>query len=418
MFETFKKAWSVPEVRKKILYTIMILLIYRLCAFIPVPGINSSVITEQINNNSLLGFFNMINGGALQSYTMLAMGITPYINASIIMNLLTVAIPSLERMAKEEGGGERINKYTVYLTLVLAFIQAIGIIIPMGSSAVISTSLFNYATIGICLTAGTALAIWLGERITQNGIGNGVSLLIFINIVSVLPQTVIGLFKDVMTGANSWWVLVVSAVGALAIIVAVVFVDSGERRIPVQYAKRVVGRKMMGGQSSHIPIKVNSAGVLPIIFASVFLAFPALVLSFWPQSGIAVFYGKYLGQGSIIYSLVYFLLILFFTYFYTMISFNPVDIAKNMQQYGGFIPGIRPGKPTSDYLGRISNRLTVFGGMFLAIIAALPMVFMGLFNFQSAFGATSILILVSVALETAKQLESQLMMRHYKGFLK
>lgn len=418
MFDTIKKAWSVPETRREIMYTIMILLVYRLCAFIPVPGVNSSVITEQIANNSLLGFFDMINGGALQGYTLLAMGITPYINASIIMNLLTVAIPALERMAKEEDGSQRINKITSYVTLGLAFIQSIGIILPMGSNAVLSTSIFNYITIGVCLTAGTSLSIWLGDRITNHGIGNGISLLIFVNVVSVLPKTIATFVKDVFSGAMSWWVLIIIVVGAIAIIAAVVFVDSGERRITVQYAKRQVGRKMMGGQSQHIPIKVNSTGVLPIIFASVFLAFPSLVLSFWPTSGAAVFYGKYLGQGTFLYSTAYFLLILFFTYFYTLISFNPVEISKNIQQYGGFIPGIRPGRPTSDYLSKISHRLTLFGGIFLALIAAVPMLFSGLLGMQSAFGATSILILVSVALETSKQLESKLMMRHYKGFLK
>ena len=418
MFETIKKAWSVPETRKEIMYTIIMLLVYRLCAFIPVPGVNSSVITEQITNNSLLGFFDMINGGALQAYTLMAMGISPYINASIIMNLLTIAIPSLERMSKEEDGPQKLNKLTSYATLALAFIQAIGIILPMGSEAVISTSIFNYATIGLCLTAGTALSIWLGDRITNKGIGNGVSLLIFVNVLSVLPNTIMTMIKDVLSGAMSWWLLILLAVGAVAIVAGVVFVDSGERRVAVQYAKRQVGRKMYGGQSQHIPIKVNSTGVLPIIFASVFLAFPSLILSFWPTSGIAQFYAKWLGQGTLLYSVCYFLLILFFTYFYTMITFNPIEISKNIQQYGGFIPGIRPGKPTSDYLAKISTRLTAFGGMYLALIAAVPMLFTRLFNMTNAFGATSILILVSVALETSKQLESKLMMRHYKGFLK
>lgn len=418
MLDTIKKAWSIPETRKEIMFTIMILLVYRLCAFIPVPGVNSSVITQQITNNSLLGFFDMINGGALQGYTLLAMGITPYINASIIMNLLTVAIPPLERLAKEEGGAQKINKITSYVTLGLAFVQAIFIIVPMGQDAVLSTSIFNYITIGVCLTAGTALSIWLGDRITNHGIGNGISLLIFVNVVSVMPKTVITLFKDVFSGAMSWWLLIILAVGSVVIVAAVVFVDMGERRITVQYAKRQVGRKMMGGQSQHIPIKVNSTGVLPIIFASVFLAFPSLIISFWPTSGFAAFYGRWLGQGTVIYSVCYFLLILFFTYFYTLISFNPVDISKNIQQYGGFIPGIRPGRPTSDYLSKISHRLTIFGGVFLALIAAFPMLFTRLFNMQNAFGATSILIMVSVALETSKQLESKLTMRHYKGFLK
>ena len=418
MFETIQKAWSIPETRKKIMYTIMMLLVYRLCAFIPVPGVNSSVITQQITSSSLLGFCDQINGGALQSYTLLAMGISPYINASIIMNLLTVAIPTLERIAKEEGGTQKITRYTSYLTLALAFVQAIGIILPMGETAVLSTSAFNYITIGVCLTAGTALSIWIGEQISNKGIGNGISLLIFVNVVSVLPQTVISSVKDVFAGQMSWWTLIILAAGAIAIVFAVVFVDMGERKVTVQYAKRQVGRKIMGGQSQHIPIKVNSTGVLPIIFASVFLAFPSLILSFWPTSGLALFYAKWLGQGTLIYSVCYFLLILFFTYFYTMIAFNPIEISKNIQQYGGFIPGIRPGKPTSDYLGRISNRLTIFGGVFLALIAAVPMLFTRLLNLQSAFGATSILIIVSVALETSKQLESELMMRHYKGFLK
>ncbi len=343
---------------------------------------------------------------------------SPYLNASIIMNLLTVAIPALERMAKEEEGGQKkISAITRIVAVALAIVQAVGILLGMGANAVQSTDIFNYITIVLCLTAGTAFIMWLGERINEKGIGNGVSLIIFVGIVADLPSEIIGMFSSVFSGQASVWGLVGYVLFAAFTITAITFVDMGERKIPVQYAKRVVGRKMFGGQSTYIPMKVNQSGVMPLIFAMTFVQFPGMIAQFWPNSGFYLWYSKFLGTGSWLYAIVYALLIMFFTYFYSQIAFNPIDVSKNMQQYGGFIPGIRPGKPTSDYLASILSRLTLFGALFLALVAAVPTLFT-LMGTQSAFGATSLLIMVSVALETSKTLESQMMMRHYKGFLK
>ena len=418
MFKTLGNAWKVADIRKKMLYTLLMLLIYRLGIVIPVPGVNVAYISEQVNNYTALGFLNLLSGGGLESMSIFALGISPYLNASIIMNLLTVAIPALERMAKEEGGQKKISAITRIVSVVLAIVQAVGILLGRGANAVQSTDIFNYITIVLCLTAGTAFIMWLGERINDKGIGNGISLIIFVGIVADLPGQVISLFTGVFSGQTSVWALVGTLIFALLTITAITFVDMGERRIPVQYAKRVVGRKMFGGQSTYIPMKVNQSGVMPLIFAMTFVQFPGMIAQFWPNSGFYQWYSKFLGTGSWLYAIIYALLIMFFTYFYSQIAFNPIDVSKNIQQYGGFIPGIRPGKPTSDYLANILSRLTLFGALFLALVAAVPTLFSKLLGSTSAFGATSLLIMVSVALETAKTLEAQMMMRHYKGFLK
>ena len=419
MFRTLGNAWKVADIRKKILYTLLMLLIYRVGIVIPAPGVNVAYIAVQVNNFTALGFLNMLSGGGLESMSIFALGISPYLNASIIMNLLTVAIPALERMAKEEENGrKKISIITRFVSIGLAIIQAVGILLGMGANAVQSTDAFNYITIVLCLTAGTAFIMWLGECINKNGIGNGISLIIFVGIVADLPSQVIGLFSNVFSGATSVWVLVGYVLFAAITITAITFVDMGERRISVQYAKRVVGRKMYGGQSTFIPMKVNQSGVMPLIFAMTFVQFPGMIAQFWPNSGFYQWYTEFLGTGSWLYAIIYALLIMFFTYFYSQIAFNPVDVSKNMQQYGGFIPGIRPGKPTSDYLASILSRLTLFGAVFLALVAAVPTLFSTMLGSTSVFGATSLLIMVSVALETAKTLEAQMMMRHYKGFLK
>ena len=421
MLQVLRNAFAVKDIRTKILYTLLLLLIYRLGCFIPVPGVDAIYISSQVSQYSILGYVDLLGGGALSNFTIMAMGITPYINASIIMNLLTIAIPALERMAKEgEDGRKKIEKITRYAAVGLAFVQAIGITLSFGEAAVMDTGFFSYLMIGLVITSGSAFLMWVGERINELGIGNGISLLIFTSIISKVPSTVIGIGEQVFSGLLDIWIVLVIVVLLLVLIAGVTFIDLGMRRVPVQYAKRVVGRKMYGGQSTHIPMRVNSTGVMPLIFAMTIIQFPGMIAQFWPSSGFTSFYYAYLADGTVVYFAVYFLLIIAFAFFYSSISFNPVEISRNMQQHGGFIPGIRPGRPTSDYLKRISSRLTLFGALFLAVIASVPTLFSSLLGSQtaSAFGATSILIMVSVALETSKQLEAQLMMRHYKGFLK
>ena len=419
MFKTIANAWKIPDIRQKILFTLLMLLIYRIGAFIPVPGTNIDFIQQQVANYDVLEFMNLFSGGALGNMTIFALGIVPYINASIIMNLLTVAIPKLERMAKEgDDGRKKIASITRYLGVILGLVQAIGILFGLGSQAVQNPdNPFDYVTIIVCLTAGTALIMWIGERITEKGIGNGISLLIFISIISGVPGMLRSIGQAVEAGTTSFWSVVIVAGLAFIIILGITFVDLGERRIPVQYAKRVVGRKMYGGQSTHIPMKVNQSGVMPLIFAITILMLPGMIGQFWPESGFYIWYQQYGGPGTALYVIIYALLILFFSYFYSQIAFNPIDVSKNLQQNGGFIPGIRPGKPTSDYLAKILSRITLFGALFLAIVAAVPTFFTYVTGVTSVFGATSLLIMVSVALETTKQLEAQMMMRHYKGFL-
>ncbi len=414
MLDTLRNAWRIPDLRKKILYTLLMLLLYRLVGVIPVPGIDLAQVSEAVGQFGLLDFMNMMTGGSFMQMTVMAMGITPYINASIILQLLTVAIPALERLSKEgPEGRKKISEYTRYTTVVLAFIQAVGLVYAMKANTV--GGFVSYVVIGLSMAAGTALAMWIGERITENGIGNGISLLIFAGIVSNLFKWSVSGVGGLFQGTMHPVAFVAIVVVALVMIVAVTFVDMGERRVPVQYSKRMVGRKMYGGQSTHIPMKVNSTGVLPLIFAFSMLQFPGTIIAFFPTSGVYLWWNNFMNGW--VYQIVLALLILGFTFFYTSITFNPVEISKNMQQYGGTIPGIRQGKPTSDYLSRVSGRLTLFGALFLAVLATLPTLITNMAQMSVPFAASSILIAVSVAIETMRQLESQMLMRHYKGFL-
>ena len=413
MLEKMKSAWRIPELRKKIIYTFGMLLLYRLLCCIPVPGVNIAAVSDAVKNFSVLDFMNMMTGGSFQNMTIMAMGITPYINASIILQLLTVAIPTLEKLAKEgPEGRKKITEWTRYLTVALAFIQAVGLVFAMRAN---SYGGIWYLVIGVSMAAGTSLAMWIGERITENGIGNGISLLIMAGIVSNMfnwsRQAVVGLID----GTVGIIAVLVVVLAFLVMIVAITYVDMGERRIPVQYAKRMVGRKMYGGQSTHIPMKLNSTGVMPLIFGFAILQFPATVFAFFPTSGINLWWQGF--QSSVWYKVVLAVLIIAFTYFYTGITFNPADISKNMQQNGGIIPGIRQGRATTDYLARVSSRLTLFSALFLAVLATIPTIITRLFGVSTPFAASSVLIAVSVGIETIRQIEAQMVMRHHKGFL-
>ncbi len=417
MLEKLRTAWRIPELRKKITYTFFMLLLYRLLSVIPVPGVNLELVNQATSRFSILDFMSMMTGGSFERMTIMAMGITPYINSSIILQLLTVAIPALEKLAKEGPEGRRkINEYTRYLTIVLAFIQAVGLVFAMRAS---SRGGIWYLVIGICMAAGTALAMWIGERITENGIGNGISLLIMAGIVSNLFNWFAGMIGGVAGGAvNIFGVLIVLAI-LLAMIVCVTYVDMGERRIPVNYAKRVVGRKMYGGQSTHIPMKLNANGVMPLIFGYAILQFPATLFAFFPSSGVNVWWTSF--QQGFGYQILLAVLVIAFTFFYSSITFDPVEISKNLQQNGGTIPGIRQGKATGDYLRRTSGRLTLFSALFLAALAIIPTLLMRLVRplgvTYTPFSASSVLIAVSVGIETIRQIEAQMVMRHHKGFL-
>ena len=420
MFQTLRNAWKIPDLRKRMLYTLVMIVIFRLGTFIPVPGLNASVLQGLVEggNNSLFGLLDAFSGGSFSNATIFAMSITPYINSSIILQLLTVAIPALERLAKEgEEGKKVIAKWTRYTTVILAFVQATGLYFGL-KSAVETPGILSYITIVATFTAGTAFLMWLGEQITEKGVGNGISIIIFAGIVSGVPGMVNDMYQNFMNGSLNIWGIAGIVVFVIVMIAFVVFINDAERRIPVQYAKRMVGRKMYGGQSTHIPIKVSLAGVIPIIFAMSILAFPTTIMQFtgMPQSG---FWGAFWRQmtGGWVYIVLYFLLIIFFTYFYTAIQFNPIEIANNMKRNGGSIPGIRSGKPTSDFISRILTRVTLAGAMFLAIVAVIPMILGQVIGFSISIGGSSLLIMVGVALETVKQIESQMLMRHYKGFL-
>lgn len=428
MFATLVNAWKAKDIRKKILFTLLLLLVYRFGSFIALPGVNADVIAETAKTYDMLNFLNLLSGGAFGQFSIFAMGISPYITGSIIIQLLTIAIPSLEKLSKEEDGRKKIEKITRYVGIGLALVQSIGIIAGLQSSAyggnvLTNNSVLTYITIGLVCTAGTAFLVWMGEMITQKGIGNGVSIIIFASIAAGIPSMVNEYVVNAATGQLRWWAIPLVLLVILVLVTGVTFVEKSERRIPVQYAKRVVGRKLYGGQSTHIPLKANANGVMPLIFAMTIMQFPAMIGQFWPDGGFYKFYLEYMSAssenivGSIVYYTIYTLLILGFAYFYTTISFNPVEISKNLQQNGGFIPGIRPGKPTGEHLQKISNRLTLFGAVYLTALAIIPTVLLGAFGLRSSFGPTSILIMVSVALETSQQLESMMLMRHYKGFL-
>ncbi len=419
MLETLKNAWKIADLRKKILYTVLMLLIYRLLCFIPVPGVDPTYIKQALENYSLLGFINSMTGSNLQNYTIMAMGITPYINASIIMQLLCVAIPKLEELQKQgEEGRKKIAQITRYVTVGLGFLQAIALTIGLKADS--TSTVLSTITIALCLAAGTAIAMWLGERITEKGIGNGISLLIMAGIISNIARTFYTGVYTLITGTaadGTLKALIAGTIVFLCLIVGIVFVDMGERRIPIQYAKRMVGRRMYGGQSTHIPMKLNSSGVLPLIFANAIMQFPSTILAFFSKSRAYEWWNTHITTMTWHYQLVFALMIFGFTFFYSSISFNPVEIAKNIQNNGGSIPGIRQGKPTSDFIKKISTRITTFGAIYLGILAVLPAVVYAVVGVGLSFAASSMMIGVSVAMETMRQLESEMMMRHYKGFL-
>ncbi len=440
MFETLKKAFKVKEIRVKIWYTLLFLLLYRLGSYIPVPGIGDGLIEgAKLNELTYLNIMNMMTGGSLAQGTFFAMGIGPYINASIIMQLLAVAIPSLERLSKQgEEGKKRIAQYTRYTTIILAIIQAVGILLNYSDNLTMSADgtplsaiLFGqewlaYVVVVVFFTAGTVVTMWIGERITDYGISNGISMLIFAGIISTAGQTFIQMIQNIFNGGDEarsyFWKFAIMLVALVAVFVCIVTVELAERKIPVQYAKQIRGQKMYGGQSTVIPIKVNSNGVLPLIFAFSILSFPELIMTLFNvgASKFGIWWATYMGAESWIYPIVLSLLIIFFAYFYTSIQFNPDDISKSIQQNGGFIMGIRPGRPTADYLKKISGRITLFGAIFLALIALIPsLVFKAIdASSSAAFTATGMLIVVSVALEFNTALESQIMMKNYRGFLK
>ena len=415
MLGTLKNALQTPDTRKKILFTLMMFLVFRIGSHIPVPGIDSSVIAELINKAKLLGFFDIISGGAFRNFSIFAMSITPYINASIIMQLMTVISPRISALAKDDR--KKIVEYTRYLTVVLGFIQAIGISLSL-RRAITDTSTLSLFVIVISLTAGTACLMWIGELITEKGIGNGISLIIFAGIVSRIPHGIIYLYEYSKGGALQILTVIGFLVLAYLIIMAVVAVQQGERRVPIQYAKRVVGRKVYGGQSTHLPIKVNSAGVIPVIFAMSLLIFPGTLAAFFPDSPAGQWVTSHFSFNNLLYNVVYAILIIFFTYFYSSITFNPIDVADNLRKNGGFVPGIRPGRPTAEYIMKVMNRITLFGAIFLALIAIMPTLLTSATGLEVYFGGTSLLIVVGVALDTMKQLESNMLMRNYKGFMK
>ena len=454
MFKTVRNAWAIPELRKKILFTIFALLIFRLGSSIPVPWIDTKGLQDYLNamSGSIFGLINAMSGNAFAMATVFALGVQPYINSSIIIQLLTVAIPALERMQKEGGeeGRKKIAAITRYTTVGIALLQGFGYFTLINANGLISGDLPTWLAgiiIVLSFTAGSAFVMWLGEQITEFGIGNGISVILFAGIVSRFPSMV----QDMVTGVQRWAMHLTDSeisamgttqgeafrnslvhpamiplivIGVLALVVFIVFINDSERRIPVQYAKRVVGRKMYGGQSSHIPMKVNMSGVMPIIFAQAIASLPATIAAFIP-GGMDSTFMKVFDSNGLVYAIIYFLLILGFSYFYATMQFNPIEVANNLKKNGGFVPGFRPGKPTADFIHKVLGKITLFGAIYLAIIALLPIITANIINLASgsqmgrslSIGGTSIIIVVGVALETVKALEAQMLMRHYKGFL-
>jgi preprotein translocase subunit SecY len=417
MLDALRNAWKIPDLRKRIKYTALMLILFRIGTFVPVPRMDPNAVRAMIEKGALLGFFDIISGGAFKQFSVFAMSITPYINASIIVQLLTIVIPQWEELAKEgEAGRKILAQYTRYGTVILGLIQATGL--SIGFRSAMKPGILSNIVVVVSLTAGTAFLMWLGEQITDKGIGNGISLLIFAGIVSRLPASVYQLYALMKVGTINIFMLVIFAILGVAVIVGVIAVQEGERRVPVQYAKRIVGRKVYGGQSTHIPIKVNAAGVIPVIFAMSILLFPSTLAGFFPNSKVMTSIAEFLKPSGWLYAALYALFIVFFTYFYTAVTFNPVEVADNMKKYGGFIPGLRPGRPTAEYINRIMNRITLVGALFLAAIALLPYFMTAISGINISFGGTALLIVVGVALETMKAIEAQMLMRHYQGFLK
>lgn len=422
MLDALKNAMRIPDLRRKIIYTAAMLAVYRVGSFIPVPGVNAAALAQElgIDGGNIFGLLNLFTGGALARFTVFALGVSPYITASIVLNLLTIVIPKLEELSKEGPEGRKIiSQYTRYATVVLAFIQAFATT-SMARAWGVTTNpgFFGLALITLTLVAGTSLLMWIGDKITEKGIGNGISLLIFLGIIAELPTSVINAFRVAGQGGVSIISLILYFLINLAIIAAVIVVTQGQRRIPVQYAKRIVGRRVYGGQSTHIPLKVNQAGVIPVIFASSVLTFPLTLTQFVPALG---FINRWLGYGTFGYNVIFVALVIFFTYFYTAVTFNPMEVADNMKKNGGYVPGLRPGRPTAEYLDRVLTRITLPGAIFLAFIAVLPTLVAFITRVPTSllyFGGTGLLIMVGVAIETMEQIEAHLLMRHYEGFLK
>ena len=425
MLKTIREAWGIKELRSKMIFTLLMLVVYRIGSNIPVPGMNREVLAQVFagDNMGLFELFNLFSGGSFANFTIFALSITPYITASIIIQLLTVAFPYFERLAKEGmEGRKKMAQITRYFTAVLAIIQALGLTFGLFQQAVVDKSPFNYIVITLILTAGTCFLMFIGEQIDQNGIGNGISLIIFGGIIARMPSELASIWTRYTSGTLSFVTLLLLVVFGIAVIMGVIMIQQGTRKIPVQYAKRVVGRKMYGGQSTHIPLKVNQAGVIPIIFSLSLLQFPLTIMYFFPDTPFYKFCEKWLSPagspGVWVYAVLNVLLIIFFNYFYTAITFNPVEVANNMKANGGFIPGIRPGKATIDYLSRVMSRLSIVGALFLAIIATLPTIISQYTGLQLSFGGTSLLIAVGVALDVYRAIENQMLMRNYQGFLK
>jgi preprotein translocase subunit SecY len=430
VIDGIQNIFRIPELKKRILYTFGLLAVYRVGAFIPTPGIDSQALARYFESvqGTILGFFNMFSGGALEQMAVFALGIMPYISASIILELLTVVVPYLEKLKKEgEQGRKKINQYTRYGTVVLSMVQGLGIAIGLehmevGGAAIVPVPGWSFRLMTmLTLTAGTTFIMWLGEQITERGVGNGISLIIFAGIVAGMPVAIGRTWTQLRLGEMSPFLFLGILVLMVAVVAAIVFMEAGHRRIPIQYAKRVVGRRMYGGQSTHLPLKINTSGVIPPIFASSIMVFPATIAQFVGgkhPGGILETVVQQLSPGTILYSVLSVLMIIFFAYFYTAIIFNPADVADNMRKYGGFVPGIRPGKKTAEYIDRTLSRLTLVGALYLSFIVILPTYLVQFFHIPFFFGGTGLLIVVGVAMDTMQQVESHLVMRHYESFIK
>ena len=430
MGSTIRKAWAIPELRKKIVFTALILLIFRIGNAIPVPYVDSALLSDYINSLSttVLGLYNVMSGGAFENATVFALGVQPYINSSIIIQLLTIAIPALERLARDGGeeGKRKIQSITRYATLAIAVLQGWGYYALMksyganGFEILTKTGVWPALVIIVSFIAGSTFVMWMGEQITEFGIGNGISIILFAGILSRVPTGVSHLISNLRTGTMQWWGALLIILGVLALIVLITWVNDAERRIPVQYAKRQVGRKMYGGQATTLPMKVNMSGVLPIIFAQSIAMIPSTIGAFANPKEGTFWYSvlNAIDTKSVIYMIIYFLMIIAFSYFYSSIQFNPIEISNNLKKNGGFIPGFRPGKPTSDFIKRVLGKVTMFGAVYLGIVAILPLILARIIGNNSlSIGGTSVIIVVGVALETVQALESQMLMRQYKGFL-
>ena len=426
MLQTLRNAWKIEELRKKILFTLVIILLYRLGNAIPVPDVNIALLNAYFaqQQSTILGLLDVMSGGAFSNATIFALSIQPYINASIIIQLLCIAIPALERLSKEGGeeGRKKIASITRYATVAIGLIQGFAYYMLIMNNNMLNADaqgIWSAIVIILTFTSGSALIMWLGEQITEFGIGNGISMILFASIISRLPTSLITTVRNIAAGNLQWWLAVLMLIGAIAMIVLIVYVNDAERRIPVQYAKRVVGRKMYGGQSTHLPMKVNMSGVMPIIFAQSIASVPATFAAFAGKTDGWV--NTWFANNSIPYAIIYFLLIIFFAYFYSTIQFNPVEVANNLKKNGGYIPGFRPGKPTSEFIQKVLNKITLFGAIYLGIIAIVPILISHFSNAAAltglSLGGTSIIIVVGVALETVRALEAQMLMRNYKGFL-